>query len=156
MKINTKTFEYKASAKDYLLALTTFPNYAKLLNGINKPYSILLNYLIESELTLSNEDIPFPSMKELSQKFGIVAGKKPEDIILSFEQHQGKYIKTLPLHETQEIVIDNEDELQVRLKLCITFDFIMELLSYGEDVMVIKPKTLAKKMKLTLDRKSVV
>ncbi|WP_158860290.1 WCX domain-containing protein [Lunatibacter salilacus] len=56
---------------------------------------------------------------------------------------QGKYIKTLPLHHTQEIIVDNEAELQVKLKLFLTHDLLMELLSYGENMKVIKPKSLA-------------
>lgn len=65
--------------------------------------------------------------------FGIISPneEKPQNIILSFESFQGKYIKTLPLHHTQQVLIDDEEELQIKLKLCITHDFIMELLSYG-------------------------
>jgi len=76
--------------------------------------------------------------------FGIISPTdlEPQDIILSFSHVQGKYIKSLPLHETQQVLTDNEDELQVKLKLCITHDFIMELLSYGADMKVLKPKKL--------------
>lgn len=81
--------------------------------------------------------------------FGIVSpnGKKPQEIILSFDPIQGKYIKSLPLHHTQQILIDNEKELQLKLKLCITFDFVMELLSHAENMKVIKPKSLVKEIK---------
>jgi hypothetical protein len=51
---------------------------------------------------------------------------------LSFDDYQGKYIKSLPLHESQQTISDSENELQIKLKLYITHDFIMELLSYGE------------------------
>lgn len=53
----------------------------------------------------------------------------------------------MPLHETQKILIDNEDELQISLTLCLTFDFVMELLSFGDNVKVIKPVRLAKEVK---------
>ena len=71
----------------------------------------------------------------------------PQDIILSFDPFQGKYIKTLPLHESQQILIDNKDELQLKLNLYLTYDFIMELLSYGEKVKVLKPRSLANEIK---------
>lgn len=76
--------------------------------------------------------------------FGIIGpnDSKPEDIILSFDPYQGKYIKSLPLHNTQQVLIDNKDELQIRLKLCITTDFVMELLSFSDSMRVIKPKSL--------------
>ena len=70
--------------------------------------------------------------------YGIISpiDEKPRDIILSFQPYQGKYIKTLPLHYSQQIIIDNEKELQIKLKLFITHDFEMELLSFGDNVKV--------------------
>ena len=81
--------------------------------------------------------------------FGIIGshGKKPEEIILSFNLIQGKYIKSLPLHETQKIITDTEEKLDISLKLVITYDFIMEILSFGENVKVIKPANLINEMK---------
>ena len=81
--------------------------------------------------------------------FGIISpnGQQAEEVILSFDAHQGKYIKTLPLHHTQEIITDKTDELQISLKLCITHDFIMELLSYGNQLKVLKPLSLVNEIK---------
>ncbi len=86
--------------------------------------------------------------------FGIITPDidVPEEVILSFDYTQGRYIKTLPIHSSQEILIDNEDELRIRLKLNITFDFIMELLSYGERVKVIQPKSLKAEMKKRFEK----
>lgn len=80
--------------------------------------------------------------------FGIINPKddKPMEIILSFQPLQGKYVKSLPLHESQEILLDNEKELQIRLRLFITHDFIMELLSMGDTVKVLKPGVLVNKL----------
>ena len=79
--------------------------------------------------------------------FGIMAPNAPEptEIILAFDPHQGKYIKSLPLHHSQELLADTEDELRIKLTLYITRDFIMELLSHGEDVTVLKPEILPSK-----------
>lgn len=82
--------------------------------------------------------------------FGIItpdAGEKPEDIILSFDPFQGKYIKSLPVHYTQQIIIDSESELRIKLKLFITHDLIMELLSYGDTLEVLKPQSLIEILK---------
>ncbi len=86
--------------------------------------------------------------------FGIITrnDEKPEEIILSFEPYQGKYIKSLPLHKTQKVIKDDDEELQVSLKLFITYDFVMELLSYGNTVRVIKPESLKKSLKGTYER----
>lgn len=81
--------------------------------------------------------------------FGIISpnGNDPQDIILSFDPIQGKYIKTLPLHETQQVIIDNEKELQVELKLCLSHDLIMELLSFGDSLKVLQPQSLIDEIK---------
>jgi predicted DNA-binding transcriptional regulator YafY len=81
--------------------------------------------------------------------FGIITGNgdEPQEVILSFDADQGKYIKSLPLHESQQIIVDNDNELQIKLFLYITYDFEMELLTHGEHVKVLKPESLIEKMK---------
>lgn len=76
--------------------------------------------------------------------FGIITaeGEEPQDIVLSFEPTQGKYIKSLPLHESQEVLIDNEQEIRIKIKIFLTHDFLMEILSHGENVKVIEPAGL--------------
>jgi predicted DNA-binding transcriptional regulator YafY len=81
--------------------------------------------------------------------FGIISpsDEEPQEIVLSFDPIQGKYIKTLPLHHTQQVMVDNKDELQIKLKLCITHDFMMELLSFGDNMKVLQPASLADEIK---------
>jgi predicted DNA-binding transcriptional regulator YafY len=87
--------------------------------------------------------------------FGIIRpsepGVKPIDILLSFKGDRGKYIKSLPLHESQQIIKDEETELQISLRLYITHDLIMELLSHGDEVEVLQPEGLRIKVKQILD-----
>lgn len=110
-----------------------------------------LDRLTHTDITRNSFEYPntFSIEENYRYCFGIISpnGKKPEEIILSFDPYQGKYIKSLPLHNTQQILIDNNDELQVKLKLCITFDFVMELLSFADNVKVIKPKSLVTEIK---------
>lgn len=76
--------------------------------------------------------------------FGIISpnAEKPEEIVLEFPPIQGKYIKSLPLHETQQILEDTKKCLKIKLKVYLTHDFLMEILSYGSNVKVIQPKSL--------------
>ena len=103
-----------------------------------------------TDLEITNQKFEYPVTYNIEENyrycFGIISpnDEKPQEIILSFDPFQGKYIKTLPLHHTQQILIDNDEELQIKLKLCITHDFIMELLSYGNNMKVVKPKSLIK------------
>jgi hypothetical protein len=85
----------------------------------------------------------------LNHCFGIIIPneEKPQKVVLSFEPFQGKYIKSLPLHETQKILIDNEKELRISLNIYLTHDFKMEVLSYGETVKALEPKSFVKEVK---------
>lgn len=76
--------------------------------------------------------------------FGIITptDAEPEEIILSFDPVQGKYIKTLPLHDTQQILIDNQNEFRISLSLYVTHDLNMELLSFGPNLKVLQPISL--------------
>lgn len=69
------------------------------------------------------------------------------DVILSFTPFQGKYLKSMPLHHTQEIMLDNEQELRIKLKIYLTHDFLLELLSLGANVRVIAPNILIDQLK---------
>ena len=88
--------------------------------------------------------------------FGIITHDdltdEPEEIILSLKPFQGKYIKSLPLHSTQKVLIDNDKELRISLMLHITFDFVMELISLAENLTVIQPESLKKEIKNKLTK----
>lgn len=120
-----------------------------LNDGLNKSFS--LDRL--SNLEISKQQFEMPSDFDVEEYFkysyGIVSpnAPKPEEVILSFAPGQGKYIKSLPLHESQEILIDNDEELRIKLKLYITTDFRMELLSMGPKLKVIQPKRLIEEIK---------
>ena len=128
--------------------------------GCNNIKNALRCYALDrlSNLEITNKKFSIPKGFNVEEYyrycFGIISPDEgePLKIILSFESYQGKYIKTLPLHETQEILIDNEDELQIKLKLHITFDFVMELLSFGDNMKVLEPESLANDVKLAHEK----
>ena len=120
----------------------------------NKIKSFALDRLRELEITKKTFKNPkdFDVNAYYKNSFGITSpnGKLPEEIVLSFDPLQGKYLKSLPLHESQVVLTDNEEELKIGLNLVITHDFLMEILSYGENVKVIKPESLVNVVKAAL------
>lgn len=76
--------------------------------------------------------------------FGIVLQEDlpVENIVLAFDRYDGAYLKSLPLHSSQQIIKEDENEFVIRLKLQITSDFIMELLSRSNSLRVIAPQSL--------------
>lgn len=113
--------------------------------------SFALDRLSELEMTNKKFQTPsgFRANEYYNHCFGVIRpeGDKPQEVILSFDPFQAKYIKSLPIHDSQEILNDNEDELLIRLNIYITHDFIMELLSFGDTVKVIKPESLISEIK---------
>lgn len=135
-------------------ALKEFKNRWYVLAKDNKDNNIksfALDRLTNLEITRQHYQYPDNYSIEQSYRycFGIISpnGSDPQDIILSFDPFQGKYIKTLPLHETQEVLVDNDQETRIKLKLCLTHDLVMELLSFGDNMKVIEPKKLADEIK---------
>jgi predicted DNA-binding transcriptional regulator YafY len=101
-----------------------------------------------SDLNIETQKFSFPENFDakalFENSYGVINEQKgkPEDIILSIEPFQGKYLKSYPLHESQQVLVDNEDEFRIKLKLYITHDLLMELLSLGQSVKVIQPQCL--------------
>lgn len=113
--------------------------------------SFALDRLSNPEITKRNFQFPvdFNITEHYKNSFGIISpnGERLQDVILSFTQFQGKYIKSLPLHESQIILVDNKNELRIRLRVFVTHDLVMELLSYGANLKVIEPQSLVDEMK---------
>lgn len=88
--------------------------------------------------------------------FGIYANKdlKPEVVVLSFTPLSGEYIKSCPLHHTQQILIDDKDELRVQLTVKLTRDFIAELLTQSGEMRVITPQYLREEL-INTHRKAI-
>ena len=82
--------------------------------------------------------------KEFKDSFGIINGTKedPVEVILSFTPREGRYVESLPLHTSQKLIEKNEKEMLFSYFIRPTYDFKMELLSYGDQVKVLEPKNL--------------
>lgn len=78
--------------------------------------------------------------------FGIIStmNEEPIKITLSFEPWQGMFVKSLPIHHSQRILVDNDKELKIELHLCPTYDFYQELLTHAERILAIEPKQVRK------------
>lgn len=89
-------------------------------------------------------DTLFDPQEYYKDTFGIYTtnGLQAEEIILSFTPKGGQYILTRPLHPSQVVLIDNDEEVRIKIKVKLTNDFIMELLSHTDKMTIIKPRHL--------------
>ena len=117
-----------------------------------------------TDLVITDEIFPKDGTIDVSEKFkysfGIYSSDEYpiEDVILSFDARDGSYLKSLPLHHSQEIITDNKDEFVIKLRLKITLDFVMELMSRSWSLKVIEPLSLREQIhsicRSALERKS--
>lgn len=86
----------------------------------------------------------FDAERYFEHSFGIIRpdDQPPQRVVLVLDPDQGQYLKSYPLHHSQRTLVDTEEELRVELTVYTTYDFFMELLSFGDRVQVITPKEL--------------
>lgn len=104
------------------------------------------NLCITSEIFYKEQNIDIN--KKFQDCFGIISDPTYpiEDIELAFNRIDGEYIRTFPLHSSQNIIKDTPEQFHISLRLRITPDFIMELLSRSSSIQIIKPETLKKQI----------
>ena len=108
---------------------------------------------IENLNILTETFIPNP-VYQIKEKFndiiGLVYGGKVEIVELSFTTIQGRYVKSLPWHKSQKIIVDNDKEFRIELKVFPNDELKRKILALGSQVKVLKPNWLAKEIKKEL------
>ncbi|HBG70056.1 MAG: hypothetical protein A2W93_09975 [Bacteroidetes bacterium GWF2_43_63] len=79
------------------------------------------------------------------------SNSKVETVVISLDPFQGKYLKTLPLHPSQQILIDDDKELRISLRIKPNFEFKQQLLMMGDRAKLLEPVWLVKDIKKTID-----
>jgi predicted DNA-binding transcriptional regulator YafY len=109
-------------------------------------------------LTLTKDhfspDASFNINDYFKYSFGISVSNnlKPEEILLQFTPTQGAYIKSQPLHSTQEIIAETSAATTVKILVIPSFELKSQLLSYGSQVQVIQPTWLKEELKAELGK----
>lgn len=95
----------------------------------------------------------FDAAKFFYHSFGITVNDLiPVKVVLSFSPLEGLYIKAQPIHHTQNILKDNAKELRISIDVIPSHELNMQILSYGENVTVVKPAQLNKDIQDTLKK----
>ena len=98
--------------------------------------------------------IEYQAYEEFKDSFGIINGtnEDPVKVVLSFTPREGRYVDSLPLHHSQQLILSNDDEIRFSYFIRPTYDFKMEILSYGDQVKIVEPETLKAQIKEELQR----
>ncbi len=106
-----------------------------------------IEHVEKTDIAFSRKDYPDPA-DFFKDTIGLTYSTADvEEVELSFHPFQGKYIKALPLHESQVVVEDNDTEYRIRLTVRPNFELTQVVLSYGDSVKVCKPDSLVKDIK---------
>ena len=101
------------------------------------------------EIKISNEkfkiDEDFDAASYFSDCFGVMLDEnsKPERVVIRAYGFEPYYLRDLPLHHSQHEINSTEEYCDFELRLKITSDFKSKLLSRGEWIEILEPKTLA-------------
>ena len=67
---------------------------------------------------------------------------KAKKIILKADEIAAKYIKSQPIHHSQDIIKESENGTYFEFKLLLSEELIRTLLSYGGEIEIIEPQEL--------------
>jgi predicted DNA-binding transcriptional regulator YafY len=80
------------------------------------------------------------------------SGMKKEKIVLRFTPDRAPYVKTKPLHPSQQILSDDPDGLTLSIHVIPNKELQREILSFGSDVKVLEPEKVAGEIREVLRR----
>ena len=73
---------------------------------------------------------------------------KPQEVKISVSASQANYLRTLPLHPSQQEIECNDEESIFRFFIVPSYEFCQELRKYGSELEVLSPESLRKQFAL--------
>jgi len=128
------------------------------VTGLSESNSMLVTFALDriNKIEIIEETFErissFKAPEYFKYSFGITSinKAKPIDVILSFKPTQAAYLKSQPLHQSQKILIDDDQELRIGIKVYNTYELKSAILSNGSDVKIIEPEELRLEIKQIL------
>ena len=136
----------------YLLAKIDRPSYRD--NGIDDDEALFVFAIdriesIKIQETKFTINPDFDAASYFNECFGIIIGDgtKLERIVLRAYGLEPYYLKDLPLHNSQKVILETEDYTDFEFYLRPTSDFMAHLMSRGEWIQILSPDWMAENMK---------
>lgn len=104
-----------------------------------------LDRILNTERTTTPFVLPenFDAEAFFANGYGVTVDEhKPEIVRISVDAYQANYLRSLPLHTSQEETERNDDYSVFQYFIVPTYEFIKELLSYGGGLEVLSPEWL--------------
>jgi predicted DNA-binding transcriptional regulator YafY len=81
-----------------------------------------------------------------------VNNSRPVNVHLFFDPVNAPYVITKPLHPSQQLIKENEQGVEVVIKVIPNFELEHEILAFGEGVKVLAPEKLKQKIEERLEK----
>jgi predicted DNA-binding transcriptional regulator YafY len=94
----------------------------------------------------------FLALKEAALGVFVSPEDEVERIVLRIQAAMAPYIRTVPIHQSQKILDEDETGLLVELQLIVNPELERELLSYGEQLEVLEPEHLREKIRARAEK----
>lgn len=131
----------------YLIAVDTQDKTLKSF-GLDR-----INYLNVSDKKF-REKYKYNFREHFKNAFGVMnlSEQIPQKIVLQCSRHQGEYIRSFPLHQSQKESRETESDIYFEFFLHPTYDFMQEILSFGKEVIVLEPEILVQNIREHLQK----
>jgi predicted DNA-binding transcriptional regulator YafY len=98
--------------------------------------------------TYFKKDPDFSAKEYFKYSFGISVNNdfKPLKVLLKFDPEQAPFIRSQPWHQSQQILVDTQNEFRIELTVIPSYELKAQVLSYGATVEVLKPSYLRKEI----------
>lgn len=98
-----------------------------------------------------------PSIKNPKDYFKDIVGvsgweNNIEKIKIQFPASQAKFVISLPIHESQAILVEDDNKLIIQIEIKPNYEFYQKLLSFGPTAKVIEPKSVRDKTIIQLEK----
>lgn len=119
--------------------------------AIDKIRTYALDRIIKMGVTNDDFEPPkFNSPEYFMFAFGItVMDETPIEVIISFTPDTGNYVRTLPIHGTQEIIEDTSEKFIIKLKVIPSYEFYSKIYSYGSSATIVAPEHIKSRFQNT-------
>ena len=153
LEVNYQTFKMEAP-RDFLLEPFCLKEYKRRWylfardynGGYEEPHSFALDRMNTVAISEKPFKVPksFDVQAYFSTRYGVLyyEGEKPAHIKLKVSAHQANYFRTLPLHLSQEEVEKKDNFSIFTYYLTPNYDFIHDVLYFGDDVELLEPQSL--------------
>jgi predicted DNA-binding transcriptional regulator YafY len=158
-KKTTLELRYQSFKMQEPRTLIVHPYYLKQYNNrwflfcCNGDHTNLSNYPLDRILSVKLAHVPYRETRidfdeYFSDMIGVSRkdGQQSEVVILRYPKDQYKYVATKPWHGSQKVLEENNDYVIVQLDVILNYELEQQILSFGDYVEVIAPKSLRVKI----------